>query len=376
MRVPLAAFLATAAISPSPERPRFDRDQPLAPQTPLPSSPGPGVPPQQGPLPPLPSPRPPRPPAALAANPVRQRGVALGMFAEDVSFSYAPLLDEIAALGASHVALVVPIYQEHGASTKLALHTRLSPSLAAVAEAIRAARRANLEVTLFPIVRLLSPRDPMEWRGTLAPSNVDAWFGSYGDRMGELAAVAAMTGASRLVIGSELSSLDGDLPRWRPVVERVRGLFQGNLLYSANWDHFRQAHIFDLVDEAGLTAYFDLRKSNGPGDVPALERRWRALRTDIEAWARTRGQPFVFTEVGYRSRSGSSAEPWNEVPGGQVDLEEQRRAFEAFRRTWADAPELGGFYVWNWYGWGGPTSNGYTPRGKPAAEEVRKLLAE
>jgi len=29
--------------------------------------------------------------------------VALGLFAEDVSFSYAPLLQEIAALGATHV---------------------------------------------------------------------------------------------------------------------------------------------------------------------------------------------------------------------------------------------------------------------------------
>ena len=36
----------------------------------------------------------------------KQRGVALGLFAEDVSFSYAPLLREVAALGASHVALI------------------------------------------------------------------------------------------------------------------------------------------------------------------------------------------------------------------------------------------------------------------------------
>src|ERR1017187_9908782 len=50
-----------------------------------------------------------------------QRGVALGMFAEDVSFSYARLLDEIAALGARHVALVVPLYQTHTASTQLYL---------------------------------------------------------------------------------------------------------------------------------------------------------------------------------------------------------------------------------------------------------------
>lgn len=345
----------------------------------LPSALPNGGPVREPPLPPLPAPE-----AAigspradrLGAGKPRQRGVALGLFAEDVSFSYAPLLDEIAALGATHVALVVPLYQEHGGSTKLALHTRLSPSLAAVAEAIRFARRAGLEVTLFPIVRLAAPRGPLEWRGTLAPADVDAWFASYGDRLGELGAVASLTGASRFVIGSELSSLDGDLPRWRALVDRVRGLFRGELVYSANWDHYRDAKVLDLVDEAGVTGYFDLRPAQGPSDVPALERRWRALRGELEAWAQARRQPLVFTEIGYRSRVGSSAEPWNEGPGGHVDLDEQRRAFEAFRRAWADATTLAGFYVWNWYGFGGPTSVGYTPRGKPAAEEVRRLMAE
>jgi hypothetical protein len=319
-------------------------------------------------LPPLPAPEAPAgsaPLERLGAGRPRQRGVALGLFAEDVSFSYAPLLDEIAALGATHVALIVPLYQEHGGSTKLALHTRLSPTLSAVAEAIRSARRAGLEVTLFPIVRLAAPRGPLEWRGTLAPADPDAWFASYRDRLGELAAIGSLTGASRLVIGSELSSLDGDLARWRPLVDRVRGLFRGDLVYSANWDHYRDAKVLDLVDEAGVTGYFDLRAANGPSDVSALERRWRALRGELEGWARARRQPLVFTEIGYRSRAGCSAEPWNEGPGGQVDLDEQRRAFEAFRRAWTDAPELAGFYVWNWYGFGGATSIGYTPRGKP-----------
>ena len=57
------------------------------------------------------------PPSPIPRN---QRGVSLGLFAEDVSFDYAPLLAEIAALGATHVALVVPLYQEHGGSTQLA----------------------------------------------------------------------------------------------------------------------------------------------------------------------------------------------------------------------------------------------------------------
>jgi hypothetical protein len=312
-----------------------------------------------------------------AAPAQRERGVALGMFAEDVSFSYASLLAEIVALGATHVALVVPLYQTDGASDDLHLHTRLSPSMALVAETIRAARRDGLEVTLFPIVRLSAPR-PGEWRGTLAPRDPAAWFRRYGDLVGELAALAESAGASRFVVGSELSSLDGEanLPRWRTLVERLRGVFSGRLLYSANWDHYRDAPVLDLVDEDGVTGYFDLRQPTEPPEDATLEKGWRRVRRELEAWHAGRAHPFVFTELGYRSRTGTTATPWDEGTRGTPDGEEQRRAFAAFRRAWAGAPLLDGLYVWNWYGWGGPTTTGYTPRGKPAEQEVRQLLGD
>jgi hypothetical protein len=160
----------------------------------------------------------------------------------------------------------------------------------------------------------------------------------------------------------------------------MRALFPGPLVYSANWDHYQQADLFQLVDELGVVGYFNLRDKGGPADLEALAGRWRGLRAQIEGWLAGRGKPFVFSELGYRSRAGSSAAPWDEGSGGVVDLDEQRRAFAAFRRAWLDpgAPTtvLDGLYIWNWYGYGGPTSTGYTPRGKPAREEVERLLRD
>jgi hypothetical protein len=319
------------------------------------------------PLPPLGIPPPPAPPAE------RERGVALGLFAEDVSFSYAPLLAEIVALGATHVALVVPLYQTDGSSHDIGLDTRYSPTLDVVAETARAARRDGLEVMIFPILRLSAPRAG-EWRGTLAPRDRDAWFRSYGDALGDLAGVAALTGAKRLVVGSELSTLDEDLPRWRPILERVRAVYSGKLVYSANWDHYQKASLFDLCDEEGISAYFNLRDAKAPADDATLEAGWQRVRREIEAWRLGRSQPFIFTELGYRSRNGSTAAPWDEGPGGTPDPDEQRRGFAAFRRAWTGAPSLDGVYVWNWYGYGGAGSTSYTPRGKPAETEVRALL--
>jgi hypothetical protein len=77
--------------------------------------------------------------------------------------------------------------------------------------------------------------------------------------------------------------------------------------------------------------------------------------------------------VGYLSQRGATAWPWNEGATEPVDLEEQRRAYQAFVDAWADAPPAG-VYFWNWYGWGGDVSGGYTPRGKPAVDELRRFF--
>jgi len=307
--------------------------------------------------------------------PSPQRGVALGLFAEDVSFSYQSLLEEIAALGAKDVALVVPMFQGDGRSDNLHWHTRRSPTLAQVAETIRQARRLRLGVTVFPVVQLEHPASG-EWRGNLSPSHRTAWFRRYTDLLGDLAALAAATHADRLVVGSQLSTLDGprDRAAWEALLLRVRGLFGGRLMYSASADHYREAALLDWVDETGVAATFSLRSPDQAVTEEGLATSWRQIRADLEAWSRERGKPFVFTEVLYRSRAGCTANPQDQTQGGSPAPEEQRQAFAAFRKAWQDAPALAGFYLWNWYGYGGATSTSDTPRGKPAEAEIRALL--
>src|SRR5689334_11898167 len=186
--------------------------------------------------------------APAQAAPVR--GIALGLFSEDAGWSYRALLDEIAAAGADHVELVVPWYQADAASTAIVDHPRYTPPPEAIVGAIRDARAAGLAVTLFPIVRLSAPRSPEEWRGTLAPSDRAAWWRSYRARLVELARVAAREKVAVLSVGSELSTLDGaaDRAAWADAIAEVRRVFHGALMYSGNWDHFRDVAVYDLVD--------------------------------------------------------------------------------------------------------------------------------
>lgn len=303
----------------------------------------------------------------------RQRTIAVGMFSDDVSTSYVPELREIAALGATHVSLLVPLYQSTGTSADLALHTRWSPTLELIADTIRAARREHLEVTLSPLVRLLRPPKG-ESAATLAPADRDAWFAHYGELLGDLAAVAAQTGATRLRVAHGLSSLDGDLAHWRPLLERIRAVFTGKLCASATAEHYRDAKLFDLVDEEDVLATFSLRPSaTAPGTDGALDAAWARPKKQLLDWHAGRTHPLTLT-VSYRSRAGATVAPADDSAGGPVDLEEQRRAFAAFRRAWAGDRKLDGVTIETWYGPGGATSAGATPRGKPAAAEVKTLL--
>ncbi len=318
------------------------------------------------------------------------RGVALGLFSEDAGWSYRPLLDEIAATGADHVELVVAWYLADVAGVEVHDHPRLTAPPEAIERAVADAHAAGLKVFLFPILRLERQAAPDEWRGTLRPRDRAALFASYTRRLVELGRLAARTRVELFSVGSELSTLDGDRAPWETLVAAVRAVYPGQLTYSGNWDHFRKVAFYDLLDYVGLCGYFALadggehgwgsergthpRAASRPAGDDDLLRAWRDLRVELDRFAARWRRPLLFTEVGYLSQRGATAWPWAEGRRDPVDLEEQRRAYAAFRRAFADR-ELGGVYFWNWYGWGGPTSGGYTPRGKPAADEIKRFFA-
>lgn len=319
---------------------------------------------------------------AAAGEAPLQRGIQLGLFHEDPLWSYAGLLREIRDLGTTHVGLTVGYYQQHAASTAIYEHPRFTAPEPTIVRTITEAHALGLKVMLFPIVRLEAPRSSSEWRGTLRPAEPAAWWQSYEQLILRLARLGRVHKLAQLSVGSELSTLDvgAERPRWSALINKVRGEFGGLLTYSGNWDHFEQVGLYDLVDTAGLCAYFPLAESL-PGfetaaqlEVPALTAAWRRKRADLEAFAARVGRPLLLTEVGYLSQRGCARKPWDEGAQNPVDLEEQRRCYAAFADAWSGAPSLRGAYFWNYYGWGGPSSRGYTPRNKPAAREITRYF--
>lgn len=306
----------------------------------------------------------------LVRGPPAERGLGLGLFSADASYSYRALVDEVVATGATHLSVVWVWWQDDLRATHIRGVEGWSATDEQVQETLRYAKARGLHVTAFPIVRLMkSSRD--EWRGRIAPTHEDEWWQSYTDFILHAARLAREAGAPRLCVGSELLSREAQRARWVELIDRVRMQApELELLYSANWDHFEPVSFWDKVDVVGMTAYWELTR-DPEASVTDLLLSWKGIRLQVEDFARRLGRPIVFTEVGYPSIDGGAAWPWDETRRAPVDLEEQRRAYEAFVRAWSGAPALSGVYFWNWFGFGGPEDGNYTPRHKPAADVLR-----
>ncbi len=271
-------------------------------------------------------------------------------------------------LGATDVALVVAWGQRDVHADRVARGPVTVGDEVLIA-ALEHAAAAGLRVTVFPIL-ILDKTGPGQWRGTLAPRDRDRWWTSYETFIVAYAELAAAHGAAALVIGSELGSTETWRDRWFHLISRVERVFDGDLIYSANWDHFTHVSFAARLDVLGVTGYFELTRDHD-ASVAELTRAWAAPRGRLLAAAAERGVPLWLTEVGYPSMDGGAARPWDYTRDAGVDLDEQRRAFAALAAAWGDQPGLAGLFVWEWAPEGGPRDRGYTPRGKPAEAELR-----
>jgi hypothetical protein len=299
--------------------------------------------------------------------PPEHRGVSLGLWADPADTDDAMIarattaLDEIAALGATDVALVVSWGQQNVKSSKVA-RTAKTPSDAVVKAVARAARDRNLRVLLFPILTLEELRAG-EWRGTLRPGDADAWWSSYEKMILTYARLAAETEAAALSVGSELGSTEAWRDRWFHLISKVEKAFTGDLVYSANWDHYDQPSFWARLDWIGVTGYFELTRDRDASEA-ALTKAWAPHRKKLEAFAHELGKPLVLTEVGYPAVDGGAVAPWDYTRATDADPEEQRRAFAALAQAWDGSP-LAGVFVWEW------TGSSYSPRGQPAEQTLR-----
>ncbi len=327
---------------------------------------------------PAPEPRPPAKIAVPTGGPLH--GVALQVnWSQGALKTYLPMIDEIAALGADTVAFSTAAYQTHAGSPDLAIDPKRTATPEQWGTMFTAARKRGLRILLMPIVLLSEPRGT-EWRGVIQPPDWDAWFAQYRQVILHFAKLAGEHKVEVLKIGSELVSTETFTGQWRRIIREVREVYPqpGKLSYSANWDHYRKIEFWDELDLVGMTTYHQLSEKPAPA-LQTLVDAWKPIKDEILAWQRTAGKPIIFTEVGWCSQEGCAVEAWNyyrQDVATSAGMAEQLRCYEAFCRTWADTPGVGGVIWWEWTPRSGTADFGYTPKGKPAERILREWFRD
>lgn len=312
-------------------------------------------------------------PPTLGASPPPLRGVVLQINQEDPDFDYTPFVEEVAALGASHISFLFPYYVKDAQSVEIFRRPGKTPSEATLREIINTARDAGLGVMLFPIV-LLEENTGEDWRGSLRPENLHEWFESYTRMIVGAARLAEQEEVEILSIGSELSSLQGYDGFWARIAREVREVYTGEILYTSNWDTIDWSDWWGSVDYLGVSGYYELAdEGETEATTGTLARNWGKWKSELLEIRKERApdKPIIFSEIGYPSMDGGAVYPWDYTRDAPRDLEEQRRAFEAFIRTWDGEPALHGAFVYTWFEFSPDSDRGYTIRGKPAGELIR-----
>jgi hypothetical protein len=296
---------------------------------------------------------------------------------------YLDAVDKIADLGANALLVVSPMFQQRVDSNEIRYLRQRCPTDEQLTAILRRARIRGLHTTLLPIVLLEDP-GPDDWRGIIRPADPQRWWTSYNRFLDRFIDIALAADVDAFSVGSELNSMESEVERWYPIIDRARERFDGTLTYTANWDRYHLVTLWPLLDFISVSAYFELAPRNPQAPPDELARAWRSERDRLLGFARSHERPLVLMEVGYPTLPGAAAHPWDYVPrdGVTADPDAQARCYRALFDAWAPVLGRGGgparglhCYCWDPYRHGEATDTGYGVEGKPALDIIRDAFA-
>ncbi len=256
-----------------------------------------------------------------------------------------------------------------------------------IVSVVAQARALGLRVLMVPHLWV----ETGGWRGEVDPGSADGWaeyLTSYQRFVLTWATIAQQAGVDAFSIGVECGSWSGRFGAvWERLISDVRGVFQGELTYNANWDEVGHVLFWDLLDWIGVNAFFPLVQSPDAltGDSLATQYRHSTGRyvARLNRLRRQIRRPVVFTELGYASRENPGQEPWawpEHVGADGVRPAAQATALDVVLSELQTIPWLRGLFLWRYYADLDDVSQepvwGFSPHGKPASQVLTRRFGQ
>jgi hypothetical protein len=258
-------------------------------------------------------------------------------------------LSALRDLGAS-AAAIVPYTAMPAPDRPVSLLRRRHPggsqSDATVTHALRRAHALGMNVMLKPQIS-----GDVEWPGAIDMPTDAAWdrfFAHYADWMLHYALMAERYDVEVLTVGTELvAATRHHEAEWRRLVERVRAVYDGAVVYAANWGEEAERLSFgDALDAVGVDSYYPLSADPDATDEELLAGA-EAVADRIQDVADRTGRPVLLTEMGFPNTEAAWIQPHRKREDNPESPTDQARATRALATALSDTSIRGAFW-WRW----------------------------
>lgn len=286
------------------------------------------------------------------------KGFTYGFCAKRGDYRKPEALDSLIKLKETTVsewiALSFWTWQEHFYSTEINFDYGFTVTDRDIEMAVRNAHNMGLKVCLKPVVNLKDGA----WRARVdfpeietlegRDSYWDKWFRSYTDFMCHYAELASELKCEMLCIGCEMVGTEKKTQHWMKLIEKIRTIYSGPLIYNANHGSEDGIEWFDFVDVIGTSAYYPVSNKIDSSEKTMI-RNWERIKKRISQLHERFNKPVVFMEIGCRSAKGCSSMPWDYLHTDLPFNEEEQAAFySSVMKVFWDEPWFSGFFWWDW----------------------------
>jgi hypothetical protein len=246
-----------------------------------------------------------------------------------------------------------------------------------IRESIRVAHLKGMKVMVKPQVYV-----PGGWIGDMDFDTEEewrTWEATYQAYIMAFVKIAVEEGADMICIGTEYKIAARKREAfWRQLISEVRSSFNGQVIYSSNWDGYEKVPFWDALDYVGISAYFPLTSTKTP-TVNYLKKEWRPITKKLKRFSDKMKKEILFTEFGYLSVDGCAYKAWElekKIKDLPINEEAQANAYHALLSTFWNEDYWAGGFLWKWFpnmeGHEGYPDKDYTPQGKVAEQVIRE----
>lgn len=165
---------------------------------------------------------------------------------------------------------------------------------------IKQVHNLGLKVVLVPKIEIIDKSDGMYGRSDIGFTSEDdwnKWFSEYERFILHYAKLARRRRVEVFSIGAGLSFTLDRTDKWKQIVDKVKRVYRGDIIYAANKDSYPMLDEWDNIDYVGINMNYPVVHSSHP-TLNELRQGFYQWSDSIDGWMPKINKGVFFVELG------------------------------------------------------------------------------